>query len=345
MKFFLRIAFFLLVIHIPIWGFAQSADSASAITALRKSVRIDGVIKTKLEMCYSDSVVMRINVRNARVGIRGDIGEYVGFRMQVDFSNEGVFAPLDLYGILKPAKWLSINLGQTLIPFDNPYIISPGETMFSNRAFVGKYFTPGSRDIGAVVKYKFPFDAIPLEWELGMFNGGRINNPRWTDKPSFAARLIAGSMDGFRASAKLYRYSGETVEMLIWGADVHYANDRLRLQAEVMNRTAHTTSRDLFGSYVQGMYTFDFKAPKMFHSLSPALRWDAMGYDVMNDNTPDVNRLTYGIIFGLDLKPFDSRLRIDFEQYFVRNGHFAEFENRDAHVANNKLTIELVLRF
>ncbi|MDR2910335.1 MAG: hypothetical protein LBV47_03075 [Bacteroidales bacterium] len=339
-----QIVILLSFMSVPFMNMAQIADnSETAATSLRKWVQFDGAIKTKFEMS-TDGGVMRFNVRNSRLGLRGDIGEYVSYRIQADLSNEGVFQPLDLFGTLKPAKGVSINFGQTSIPFDNQYIITPAEMMFANRAFVGKYFTPGSRDIGTVVKYSFPTKAFPLEGELGMFNGGKINNPQWTDNPSYAARLIAGSMDGFRTSAKVYQYNGEIVEMLLWGADVHYANERLRVEAEVMNRTAHTTSRDLFGTYIQGTYMFDIKNGKMFHNLSPAFRWDAMGYDV-TDAGFDVNRLTFGINFGLDMKPFSSTLRINYEQYFVGNDNFAEFNNRDPHVSDNKVTLELLLRF
>ena len=343
MKSGIKITFFLFVVNISVLAYGQSTDSASVITALSKSIKYDGVIKAKLETSANDGS-MRFNIRNSRLGIRGDVSEYVSYRVQMEFSNECVFSPLDLYGVLKPANGLNVSFGQLSIPFENQYIISPSEMMFANRAFIGKYFTPGTRDIGAVVKYDFPFVPFPLEGEIGMFNGGKINNPQWTNSPSYAARLVVGKMDGFRASAKLYRYTGETVEMTLWGADLHYANQRLRLQAEVMNRMNHTTSPDLFGTYIQGTYIFNLNAPKMFHSMSPTFRWDAMGYNVM-DSGLDVNRLTFGINFGLDLKPFDSTLRLNYEQYFVRNGYFAEFDNRDLHVADNKVTIELLIRF
>jgi len=341
MKLAFKITFFLFVVNVSL-AFGQYADS-SAISALRKSIRYDGVIKAKWEASANDGS-MRFNIRNSRLGIRGDVSEYVSYRVQMEFSNEGVFAPLDLFGVLKPTNRLSISLGQLSIPFENQYIISPSEMMFANRAFVGKFFTLGTRDIGAVVRYDFPLNAFPLEGEIGIFNGGRINNPQWTKRPSYAARLIAGRMDGFRTSAKLYHYTGETIEMMLWGADVHYANRRLRLEAEIMSRTAHTTSPDLFGTYIQGTYIFNLNAPKMFHSICPTFRWDAMGYNVI-DSGLDVNRLTFGINFGLDLKPFDSTLRINYEQYFVRNGYFPEFDNRDRHVSDNKATIELLIRF
>ena len=291
---------------------------------------------------------MRFNVRNTRVGVRGDIGEYLSYRMQVEFSNEGVFQPLDLFGTMKLTKNLSFLFGQQNIPFDNNYVISPGEMMFANRTFVGKFFTPGTRDIGAVMQYRFRIGSFPLEGQAGMFNGGTINQPNWSDKPSFAFRMIAGSMSGFRSSAKIYRYNNERRDLLFWGTDVRYANNRLRLEAELMNRRSYTTGLDLLGAYIQGLYTFDLPNPNgMFRNISPAVRFDAMGYDAWN-NGFDVSRLTAGIQFGLTFIPLDSLFRIDYEQYFVQDGLvFPDFQipGRDDHVTDNKVTIELIVRF
>ncbi len=334
--------FLTLIVFIPTLSFSQQTDSVATVSLPRITAKFDGVIKTKFEVS-TDAGVMRFNVRNSRLGVRGDIGRYAGYRVQVEFSNEGNFAPLDLYGILLPAKGLSVYFGQTSIPFDNQYIISPAEMMFTNRAFVGKYFTPGSRDIGGVVSYEFPV-AFPLEAQAGMFNGGKINDPQWTDEPSYALRVIAGSMDGFRTSVKMYRYNSETIKLMLFGADVHYANDRFRVEAEATTRRAKQENRDLFGTYIQGVYVIDFNSVKMFRNLYPAFRWDAMGYEVF-DAGFDVNRLTFGLNFGLALKHFDSTLRIDYEQYFLRRDSFAEFDDRDPHVADNKVSVELLLRF
>ena len=325
--------------------FSQTGkDSAS--TAIAKTVKFDGVIKAKLEMNV-DSGVMRFNVRNSRIGVRGDIGEHLSYRVQVELSNEGVFSPLDMVGTLKPTKNLSLLLGQQHVPFENIYIITPSEMMFANRAFAGKFFTPGTRDIGAVAQYRFRIGGFPMEVQAGTFNGGRINSPQWTSRPSFACRLIAGTMDGFRTSAKLYRYyreptdASDALDLMFWGADVHYANSRLRVEAELMNRHSYITGLDLLGTYLQGAYTFGLPNTKMFHCLTPAARWDAMGYDGF-----DVQRITAGIHFGLTFIPYDSLLRIDYEHYFKQKDlNFPDFHNRDRYVADNKVTVELLVRF
>ena len=336
----------LLLIFLTATVFSQTIEDSVAIKSktVVRTAKLDGVIKTKAEMS-TEAGVIRFNVRNSRIGVRGNITDYLAYRLQVELSNEGAFAPLDLHGILKPAKNLSFLFGQLHIPFENNYIITPSEMMFANRAFVGKYFTPGSRDIGAVVQYKFHIGSFPMEGQAGMFNGGRINDPQWTKNPSFACRLIAGDMDGFRSSAKIYKYnSARQADLLLLGADFHYAKNNLCIQAELMNRNLKTDNSNLLGTYIQGEYAIGLPKAKMFHCLTPAIRWDAMGYDVWN-SAFDVYRVTAGINFGLTYI-YDSVLRIDYEHYFMnKNKGFSEFDNRDLHVTDNKVTLELVVKF
>jgi len=336
---------FITLIFIAFSVFSQSnSDSDIALPEIIKTAKFDGVLKTKVEMS-TDSGVMRFNVRNARLGLRGDIGEYLNYRFQFEFSNEGRLMPLDLFGTLTPTKDLSFILGQQIIPFENGYIITPSDAMFANRAFLGKYFTPFGRDIGAVVHYRFRINSFPMESQAGIFNGSGFNNPQWTDKPAFALRLLAGSMNGFRASTKAFKYKNVQNDCLLLGADVRYVNSRIRVETEVMNRHSYITDSDLFGTYIQGAYSFPLSITKMFNLLTPAARWDAMGYDVWN-NGFDVNRLTAGVHFGLTFIPFDSLLRIDYEHYLVKKDiHFPDFDRFGPHVSDNKVTVELLIKF
>jgi hypothetical protein len=245
-----------------------------------------------------------------------------------------------------------IRLGQSSVPFENAYIITPAQSMFANRAFIGKFFTAGSRDIGAAAYYKTN-GVFPLLLEGGVFNGGKINNPQWTKRPSFALRLTAGSLAHFRVSVKAYRYANETnnpdedKDWLLWGADISYRKKDYLLQAEVMNRydynAVRNADKNFTGAYLQSAYLFHCPFLKLFHSITPAVRWDAMTYGLMHSGI-GVHRVTTGIAFGLTDKPFNSCLRIDFEHYFVRAGA-RELAGSDDHVSDNKLTIELLLVF
>lgn len=315
------------------------AASAQQITAT-----FDGTIKTKLEFSEGD---MRFNVRNSRVGVKGAIGDYVDYRIQVELSNEGTLSPMDLFATLKPATGLSFNFGQSSVLFDNTYIVAPGEMLFANRAFLGKYFNPSSRSIGTIAQYAFALGEVPMEIAAGVWNGEKINDPVWTDNTSWSARLMAGKMDGFRTSVKTYRYYSLTQDLLLLGADLHWANRYWRVDAEAQNKRSYTLRTDLQGAYLQGMRTFYLRREGMFNNITPAVRLDAMGYDAFERGF-DVSRLTLGLNFGISKMPFGSVLRVDYEHYFRRSGVDVEgiyMVDRDLHAADNKLSVELLLRF
>ena len=79
---------YIIFMCLPIRVFSQTvADSLGAsLPAILRSSSVDGVIKAKLETSV-ESGVMRFNVRNTRIGVRGDIGEYFSYRIQVELSN------------------------------------------------------------------------------------------------------------------------------------------------------------------------------------------------------------------------------------------------------------------
>jgi hypothetical protein len=306
---------------------------------------LDGTLKTKFEWGVNSGDV-RFNLRNSRIGLAGNLNRYAAYRVQVELSNEGKFDLLDGFVALSLLERGGIRLGQSSVPFDNAYIITPAQSMFANRAFVGKFFTAGSRDLGAVAYYRIG-GALPLLLEGGVFNGGKINNPQWTSRPSLALRLTMGTLAHVRASVKAYRYPNDDNDWLLWGADISYREEDLLLQAEVMHRYDYKAQRfaekNFTGAYLQSAYRVHLPAWKLFRSVTPAVRWDAMTYGITH-NGIDVNRLTAGISFGLTDKPFDSCLRINFEHYFIR-GASRELAGSDDHVSDNKLTLELLLVF
>jgi hypothetical protein len=327
----------MLPVLLPLYVAAQTHDSTRW--------KLDGALKTKFEWGLN-SGDMRFNLRNSRIGVSGNLNQYAGYRVQVELSNEGKFDILDGFVALNLLEKGGLQLGQSSVPFENSYIITPAQSMFANRAFVGKFFTAGSRDIGAMAYYKFG-SVFPLLLEGGVFNGGKINNPQWTKRPSLALRLTMGSLEHFRTSLKAYRYPNAEKDWLLWGADISYRKKGFLLQTEVMNRYDYNALRpadkNFTGAYLQSAYSFHYPCLKLFHTITPAARWDAMTYGLAHRGV-DVHRLTTGLAFGLTDKPFGSCLRLDFEHYFVRNKP-RELAGSDDHVSDNKITLELLLVF
>lgn len=316
--------------------FSQKTDSVQY-----PNFKFDGTLKNKFEY-VNDTKHARFSVRNSRLGVFGKITPLVDYRAQIELSSEGKFQVLDLSGTLYPYEKLSFTFGQTSIPIFNPYTVSAGPMMFANRTFLAKYYA-STRDIGLLAKYGFDMGIVPVSLEAGVYNGNTINNPVWTDKLSYAARLSFGKMKGFRSTIKMYDYPNNPEKhYFLYGVDFRYEADNWKVETEAMKRDDKINKDfNLFATYVQGAYSFPFKG-KVFKNVVPALRWDAIDQH-SSDSGFDINRITAGLGFGLSSKPFTSLLRFDYEWYFVKNKLTKLFTNEE--MDSNKFTMELVFVF
>ena len=305
------------------------------------SIKFDGMFKSKYE--YADQAkASRFSVRNSRLGIQGDITSFISYRAMAELSNEGKFSILDLYSAITPLTGLTIKIGQSGIPVHNSYATSPGKLMFANRPFIGKYFTFGTRDIGVSAAYNFKISGFPVGIDAAMFNGNTINDPVWTDSPSFAARLRVGNMKGFRTTAKMYKLPrNDLQDFMIYGADLRYEANNWKVETEVMHRKNKVDNDKLASAYLQGAYWFPIQNSKLFKNVITAARWDAMGNNQTDDDI-DVNRLTLGLGFSFTQAPFGSLIRVDYEFYNTRND-IGIFTTDVMH--SNKLSVELLLTF
>jgi len=314
-------------------GYAQEAKISNP--------KLDGTIKTKYEYA-TEAGMSRFSVRNSRLGMTGSISERVLYKGQVELSNEGKFAVLDIYATLKLTNELSLTLGQMSLPFFNGYTITPGDLMFANRPFIGKYFA-GTRDLGVTAAYRTNWNNFPVSVEFGTFDGSTINDPVWTNKPSYATRIQLGGMAGFRFTAKYYRYPlSDNEDYSLWGVDARYAGGNYRVEAEVMSRYNNFGGVNRLSSYIQGSYIFPFDSSGLVKCIIPAIRWDSIGENLGNGMF-DNNRLTMGISFGLTEKPFRSLFRIDYEHYMVNNAIPEFLTGRE--IASDKLTFEVLIIF
>ncbi|MFA5849575.1 MAG: porin [Bacteroidales bacterium] len=304
-------------------------------------VKFDATLKTKYEFAINEGTG-RFSVRNSRIGLFGNITSNVTYRAQVELSSEGKFEPLDLNASISLFKGFDVTLGQTSVPVFNSYQTTPAQMLFANRTFLAKYIA-GTRDLGILACYKFDVGKTPFYFQLGVFNGSTINKPVWKKNDSYSARLIIGSMKGLRASGKVYRYPmGDKDNYLITAFDLRYGQDRYKIETEVLNRHNYYNGINRFASYIQGAYSFPLTNLRLFKNFTTSVRWDGITESAVT-NGFDVNRLTFGLAFGLTSKPFNSLVRLDYENYFVKKA-IPEFSLYNE-VDSDKITLELLVVF
>ncbi len=319
----------------------NSDSSVQQLTVLKPIL----IFKGKYEL-DSENGESQFSIKNARVGVQGDVSKKISYKFMIDLSDNGTLKVLDLYATFKPAKGLKFTFGQGGIQLFNSYTVSPNSTDFVNRPFIGKFFN-SSRDIGFTASYTLKQKGFPIALEAGVYNGDGINNPKFTDSPSFSGRILFGSMEGFRATAKFYKTAiNENEDYLMWGADLRYDNSLFRFETEYMNKHNYNDfegyAGDLSSVYAQGLVKVPVNS-KTFKRVEPALRWDAMGYDML-DRGFGVNRATVGVNFVLNTNNFKSLFRVNYEHYFRSSMDMSKlFKSETA--SDNKLSLEFLLVF
>lgn len=298
------------------------------------------VFKGKYEI-NTESGESRFSVRNSRIGLLGNLNTFISYKFMLELSSEGKFNVLDLYAKFKPAKGFTITLGQGAIPLYNGYTISPGPLNFANRPFVGKYFA-STRDIGLTAKYVIKQKGFPIAVEAGVYNGTGINNPQWTNSPSYGGRIEFGQMSkGVRVTGKTYKTKKDNKDLLYYGADFRYKGSNYYIETEIMERyNLDEKNLSLFATYIQGGYTFPLKS-KTLTGIEPVARWDAMGQDLSKRGF-GVNRVTLGVNVLFNTKPLTTVLRFNYEQYF-KNYQLPLFTTDE--MDQNKATLEVLIYF
>ncbi|MGD0342569.1 MAG: porin, partial [Bacteroidales bacterium] len=275
-------------------------------------------------------------VRNARLGAKGKINDYMSYKVELDLSDEGKMKVLDTYIKFTPVANLDFFMGQRKIPFSTDYMRTPAENIFANRSFLAKYICDGMRDIGFYAEYKFNGN-LPVDMIAGAVNGTGNNNPEWIRKPNLSARVIAGHDEGLRVAGNFY--SGETQyrdHIAMLGGELRYATGNFFVESEyISSNWTDTLSARVhdYGFYIHSYYNFMLNK-KMIKMISPTARWDFMGSSVHN-NDIDADRLTFGINVGFEPKQFYSEIRLNYENYLKSS----------LPVMTDKLTLEFIARF
>lgn len=289
----------------------------------------------------------RFEIRNARVSLEGKMHSFIGYKAEIDLSDEGEIKMLDAYIRFQLPKRLKFTIGQMRVPFTIDAHRSPHLQYFANRSFIAKQ-VGNVRDVGAAVGYIFSGDC-PLTLEAGIFNGSGLTDQKnfWTSDYnfSFKAQAMITRRLNMTVSFQQTDVAGTPIGMYDIGG--YYESNRWHIEGEYLRKNyTHGKFPDVNAADVFVAYRLPLK--KTFSALSFLGRYDYMsdhskgkpdenGQLTMDD--PERHRLTGGMTLSLGTLKFQADIRINYEQYFYNSGTHPLISER------NKAVIEFVCRF
>lgn len=316
------------------------------------SPKIHGTIRGKYEY-QPDDHAGRFEVRNAQVSIEDTITHYVGYKAEIDLSDEGKIKMLDAYSELMPFDKFSFRIGQMRVPFTIDAHRSPAVRYFANRSFIAKQVAD-IRDVGGCLEYKL--DAgFPIILECGMFNGSGLTNQKdyWTSNVNFSSKAQFFFPKGFNLTLSVQKVKPEDYIIMMYDVGAFFQSKRWHVECEYLRKHYEDNafkSVNALDAFVN--YDIPLKA-KMFRKISPLCRYDYMsdqsdGKKYLNHLTNPAGslivndykrqRLTSGVTLSL-CAPFVADIRINYEKYFYEHAAYALPSEKD------KIVFELMTRF
>ena len=291
---------------------------------LRYLPRVYSVIKTDYEW-NTQTGKHRFVVRNARLGIRGDVIPIINYQMEMDLSDEGVFRVLSAFAVFKPYSdkqhTLRFWLGYQKPFFSSEYLRNPMRIFFATRSLVVSDMTAGIVDVGLIADYAFKNQIIPFDVAIGVFNGMGFKNKSF-EIPNYTGRIRLYPFNGLSLTGEYYGgYNLDSNKLSMWGAECAYQNNSFFIEAEYFHRninhidTALTETRS--GLLLETYYKFPINKTKCLHYISPTLRWDMLGSSYFKDVF--IARLTAGVNFGMDHEFFKAEFRLNYEKCLKTN--------------------------
>ncbi|MFR9534852.1 MAG: porin [Rikenellaceae bacterium] len=343
--------------------YAQQTETKSSESEQESETSVDltpqlfGSVRAKYEQS-TETDLHRFNVRNSRLGVKGNTSESMSYQIQIDFNNEGSISILDSYVTYNSGNF-KFSLGQQQYHFNADLDRGPSSSLFSNRSFLSKYLTTyynettsktiGSRDIGAIASYKLP-TTLPVSIMAGLMNGSGANNPEWTQSVNFVGRLTVGDQKGLQGAASYY--TGTTPyaqDIMMYGAELRYAGQDYLIESAFAERKLEQDgTQTLTAAHVHGYYNFHIDKCAAIEYLAPHLRWDVgNGIEFVNQQSLavdrfDANRITVALNIGFAKKWIGSEIRLAYEEYLVGSSHTDSAINP---LLQDKYTIEFIASF
>lgn len=291
-----------------------------------------------------------IDIRRARLDIKGGISAYFDYRFQVDFGGTAGPFLLDAQFVYKPDPLLQVTVGQLKIPFSMENLADDKRGEFINRALVVEALAAragdvignqNGRDIGVQISGTLlvadDFNAV--EYTLGVFNGAGINKADKDEYKDAGLRIVVHPFLKELSLATAYydgrntvTYTAKTLLRERFGVEAAYVKGALSLKAEYLKgrddlgKTLTTfvpVNRE--GWYVSGAYT-----------VIPELVQAVVKYDKYDPDTGKSN--DESIVYTAGVNVFfnkNAALQVNYE---IKNEKPKELDN-------NSLTAQLTVGF
>lgn len=336
---------FTLIIIAAVAMAASAADTDSVKQEFSYVPTVGGVVRARWEMLTDDGS-NRFAVSNARLKVSGMIAPTIDYFLQSDFCANGKLMFLDGWGRIAILPQLKIRAGRFRIPFGVDTFRYPGNYIFGNRSFIGKY-VDNIRAVGFDISYTLP--GVPLKLEAGVFNQhGENHSYAWSHHKQVAVKAAyTAAQFTFTAGYQNIRPGEMPINMV--DAAVTFNSGRWLAEAEYMY--SHYTCNSFTDNHAYNVYvSYDIPVKiGPFRTLSVQSRFDGMndfstgiadesGNLVCNQAARD--RLTLGATLVYTYKGMRCNLRVNYENYFYRKNKPAADSD-----ARNRLLAEIAVMF
>ena len=280
---------------------------------------IHGVVRGKYE--YQPQInAGRFQVRNARFSLSGKVNRLIGYKTEIDLSDEGEIKMLDAYAAVYPMKGLDLRIGQMRVPF----------SIDAHRSPHLQYFE--------------------IILEGGIFNGSGLKDQKpWQKDMNYSFKLQLFPVKNYNLTLSTQKICPTDVtKIYLYDIGTYVDIAGFHIEAEYLYKTYEDNAYDkvhAFNSFIN----YDIPLKKALKKISLLCRydmmtdqWDGETFDEKTNApvTTDVfrHRITGGVTLSFD-KPFLSDLRINYEKYYYRSGDVPKESEQD------KICVEMMVRF
>lgn len=332
-------------------AFAGDAFAENAESLHIEAPQIHGSIRTRWEGEWADKDLggfgSRFEVRNARINVGGALPWNINYYIQFDACNQGKMQFLDAWARWNFISRWRVQAGQYRVPFGVDCFRAPGNYLFANRSFLGKYML-NMRQVGVKLGYYGAGSSLPIDIEAGVFNSASTaDHNTWQKDYTYTAKAV-WYVGNVSVSAGFITYKPHEVRINMADGAVTWKWDRWMVEGEYQHKyyASHRFKAvNAWNIYVVYTLPVNWKAANYwsfearFDGMTDHSTGAANDEGLLTIDQASRRRITIGSTIGKSIKGVRAELRLNYEKYFYNSGVVAPRGQDD------KLVAEVSLKF